>query len=29
MKTWKKRFFVLNELSWAYYKSVEASNLND
>lgn len=23
MKTWKKRFFVLNELSWAYYKSVE------
>ena len=25
MKTWKKRFFVLNELSWAYYKSVEAS----
>jgi len=26
MKTWKKRFFVLNELSWAYYKSVEASN---
>ncbi|XP_065882696.1 pleckstrin homology domain-containing family A member 2-like isoform X2 [Dysidea avara] len=25
MKTWKKRFFVLNELSWAYYKSVEES----
>ena len=23
MKTWKRRFFVLNELSWAYYKSVE------